>query len=200
MASKKQPSPFDNLKVTKQNMRQSLNWFTMAIKALNQSKYRANKLMGDTGRMTNYPVVGRMYLYQYDAIHKDDLPYWDKWPLIFYIDKFSKNGHNYWYGVNLHYLPPDLRLRLLSALYDITNNDKFDATTRVKLSYDILMRLSKAKNLGADFAFKMYRADAKESMFLEIPPSSWPMTAMLPLEAFQKASKQKVWHDAKQHV
>lgn len=172
----------------------------MSIKSLNQSKYKPSKLMQDTGRLTNYPVVGRMYLYKYDAIHKDSLPYWDQWPLIFYIDKLQKNGHKYWYGLNLHYLPPPMRLKLLANLYDLANNDRFDATTRLKLTYDVLMRLSKAKNLGADFAFKMYRNDAAESMFLEIPSSSWPMAALLPIEAFQKASKQRVWHDAKQSV
>jgi hypothetical protein len=199
MATRK-PSPFDNFKVTKANMRQSLDWFTMQIKALNRSTYRQSRLMGETSRMTTYPVPGRMYLYQYDAITKDDLPYWDKFPCIFYIDKLSKNGHNYWYGLNLHYLPPPMRLKLLISLYDLANNDRFDATTRLKLTYDILMRLSRAKNLGADFAFKMYRDDGLESKFLEIPSSSWPMVALLPTEQFQKASKQKVWHDAKQHV
>lgn len=196
----KAPNPFDKLKVTKANMRQSLDWFNMQIKSLARASYQPKSLMGQTTRQTIAPVPGRMYLYHYDAVTKDDLPYWDKFPCIFYIDKFNKNGHKYWYGLNLHYLPPPMRLRLLANLYDLANNDRFDATTRLKLTYDILMRLSKAKNLGADFAFKMYKDDGLESRFLEIPSSSWPMVALLPIEQFQKASKQRVWHDAKNKV
>jgi hypothetical protein len=194
----KKPSPFDNLKVTKANMRQSVQWFQSEIKVLQRSTYQPKSLMAETNRLTISPVPGRMYMYNYSAVTADDLPYWDAFPCIFYIDKFNKNGHKYWYGLNLHYLPPPMRLKLLANLYDLANNDRFDATTRLKLTYDILMRISKAKNLGADFAFKMYKDDGLESRFLEIPSSSWPMTALLPVERFQKASKQKVWHDAKQ--
>lgn len=196
----KNPSPFDKLKVTKQNMRNSVQWFQSEIKILNRASYQPKALMGETTRMTIYPVPGRMYIYKYEAVTGEQLPYWDAFPIIFYIDKFSKNGHNYWTGINLHYLPPPMRLKLLANLYDLANNDKFDATTRLKLTYDILMRLSKAKNLGADFAYKLYRNDGLKSSYLEIPSSSWPMTALLPIEDFQKASKQKVWHDAKQAV
>jgi hypothetical protein len=197
MATRK-PSPFDNFKVTKANMRQSLDWFTASIKALNRSSYKDSRLL-QTANVA-YPTPGKMYMFKYDAITKDDLKYWDRFPCIFYIDKFSKNGHNYWTGINMHYLPPPMRLKLLIAMYDLANNDRFDATTRMKLSYDILMRLSKAKNLGADFAYKLYRDDGLESKYLEVPSSSWPMVALLPTEQFQKASKQKVWFDAKQHV
>jgi hypothetical protein len=195
MASKRQPSPFDNFKVTRQNLRQSLDWFSFEIKKLNRSKYKESVLMGNAN--TAYPTPGSMYMFRYDAKWKDELPYWDAFPLIFFVEK--KDAEHF-YGINLHYLPPPLRLKLLIALYDLTNNDKFDATTRLKMSYDILMRLSRAKNLGADFAFKMYRFDHMESRFQQVYPTAWPMVALLPVENFQKASKQRVWHDAKQRV
>ena len=34
--------------------------------------------------------------------------------------------------LNLHYLPPVLRAKMLDALMDITNNTKFDKTTRFR--------------------------------------------------------------------
>lgn len=197
MATRK-PSPFDNLRVTKQNLRQSIQWFQSQIQLLTRSSYQQKKLMGETSRMTVSPVPGRMYLFKYSAITAEDLKYWDAFPCIFLIDRFTKNGHKYFTGCNLHYLPPDLRLKLLINLYDLANNDRFDATTRLKLTYETLIRLSKSKNLGADFAYKLYREDAMDSRFLEVSSSAWPMTSLLPVEAFQKASKTKVWHDAKQ--
>lgn len=181
-------------------MRNSVQWFQSQIKVLHRASYQSKTLMGDTNRLRAYPVPGRMYMYHYDAVTKDDLPYWDEFPVIFYIDKKVINGVKYWYGLNLHYLPPPMRLKLLANLYDLANNDKFDATTRLKLTYEILMRLSRAKNLGADFAFKMYKEEGLKSGFLEVSASAWPMVALLPIENFQKASKQRVWHDAKQRV
>jgi hypothetical protein len=193
----KKPSPFDHLKVTKQNMRQSLEWYQMEIKKLHRASYQPKTLMGATNYLVQNPTPGKMYLFHYDAVTKDSLPYWDEFPCDFFIER---KDADHFYGLNLHYLPPPMRLKLLANLYDLANNDRFDATTRLKLTWDILNRLSKAKNLGADFAFKMYRYDAMKSKFLEINSSSWPMVALLPIENFQKASKQKVWHDAKQRV
>lgn len=195
--AKRKPSPFDHLKVTKENMRQSVQWYQGEIKKLARATYQPRTLMGASNYLVKNPTPGKMYLYHYDAITKDDLPYWDEFPCVFYIDR---KDTNHFYGLNLHYLPPPMRLNLLANLYDLANNDRFDATTRLKLTYDVLMRLSRAKNLGADFAFKMYRDDCMQSRFLEINSPSWPMVALLPIENFQKASKQKVWHDAKQRI
>ena len=41
-------------------------------------------------------------------------------------------------GINLHYLPPILRAKFLDALLDVTNNKKYDDTTKFRLTYDIL--------------------------------------------------------------
>lgn len=195
----KNPSPFDNLKVSKENMRQSVDWFQSQIKIISRSSYQPKTLLGNTNYLVSNPTIGKMYLYKYNAKWKDQLPYWDALPIIIYMGKKEGRSTNF-NGCNLHYLPPPMRLNLLKNLYDLANNDKFDATTRFKITYDILMRLSRAKNLGADFAFKEYIFDQMESKFLEIPPSSFPMVSLLPIENFQKQSKQYVWHQAKQRV
>ena len=41
-------------------------------------------------------------------------------------------------GINLHYLPINLRIRLLDRLIDDTNNVKFDATTKIVADYQSL--------------------------------------------------------------
>jgi hypothetical protein len=196
MATKK-PSPFDNLKVTKENMRQYVQWFQSQIKLLHRASYQGEALLKSTAHLVANPTPGKMYLYQYDAKTKDQLPYWDKLPVIFFLER---KDASHFYGINLHYLPPPMRLKLLTNLYDLANNEKFDATTRLKMTYDVLMRVSKAKNLGAEFAFKQYLYPQMKSRFLEINASSWPMVSLLPIEQFQKASKTKVWHDAKQKI
>ena len=38
----------------------------------------------------------------------------------------------------MHYLPPRLRIRLLNKLFEYTNNDEFDDTTRMRMTWNIL--------------------------------------------------------------
>ena len=199
----KKPSPFDQLKVTRENMRNSVQWYQSQVKILHRKSYQEKALMGSVSHLVANPVPGKLYLMKYDPKTKDTLPYYDTLPLILFIErktKKSSTGESSFYGCNLHYLPPPMRIRLLQALFDISNNDRYDATTRIKLSYDILMRISSAKNLGADFAFKQYLYSHMESRFLEIPFSAYPIASILPIEQFQKANKTRVWHDAKQRV
>ena len=62
--------------------------------------------------------IGRMYHFKYDPKGAKTLPYYDAFPLIFMVGP-APGG---FYGINLHYLPPQLRARLMDSLYDITNN------------------------------------------------------------------------------
>ena len=71
------------------------------------------KLM-DGGTMTNQLIPGRLYLYQYNPKMAEQLPYWDRFPLTFITDIEGQ----YFYGLNMHYLPPMRRAILMDNLYD----------------------------------------------------------------------------------
>ena len=57
-------------------------------------------------------LVGTMQMFFYDPKHKETLPYYDLFPLIVVIGP-AEGG---FYGLNLHYLPPILRAKMLDAL------------------------------------------------------------------------------------
>ena len=80
-----------------------------------------------------------MYTFFYDPKTKKDLPYYDRFPLIFKI----KNVSGGFLGINMHYLPPQLRARLMDALYPLVTNRKYDETTRLRLTYDVLNSAAK---------------------------------------------------------
>ena len=110
----------DFLSNIKAKSREAMSWFRDIVKKTRAAAFPAStgraELTGDRNiGVTGRPTVGQMYLFQYDAKFKDILPYWDMWPLIFPFD-YAKNG---FYGINLHYLPPnariDLMLRLIKA-------------------------------------------------------------------------------------
>ena len=84
-------------------VRQSQSWFEQEARLIkSQGRVQAYYLMR-TGASQNRPVVtpGEMYMFYYDAKHKDTLPYWDRFPLVFPFSKV-KDG---FLGLNLHYLP-----------------------------------------------------------------------------------------------
>ena len=134
--------------------------------------------------------VGTMCMFFYDAKTKEKLPYWDKLPVIFIVD-VTKDG---FYGINMHYLPPFFRAKLMDALYDIVNNKNYDQTTKLQLSYKILSGSSQFSAYKP--CFKRYLNSYVRSRFMYISPQEWNLCLFLPLERFQKASTQTVWNDS----
>lgn len=131
--------------------------------------------------------IGKMYMYLYDPKTKDELPYWDKFPLIFVIDVY-KDG---FLGLNLHYLPPKWRAKLMDALYSTINNDRYDSTTRLRISYDILRKSSRMRMFAP--CIKRYLYSHVRSNLVEVDVNDWDYACMLPLERFENDSLQTVY-------
>jgi hypothetical protein len=134
--------------------------------------------------------VGKMYMFVYDPKHKDTLPYYDTFPLIFPIEFYGDS----FLGINLHYLPPMLRAKLMDALYATINNKKYNKTTQLIISYQILKSASRFKHFEP--CIKKYLMSHVGSAFIYISPDEWDFALMLPTERFNKASKQQVWANA----
>ena len=158
-------------------------------KRLNERQF-----MRDSERLTGRPIIGSMYMYYYEAKYKETLPYYDRFPLIF---PFSKVQGGF-YGLNMHYLPLMYRAQLMDALYDIANNRKYDETTRLKLSYDVLNKASKFRFFRP--CVKRYLTSQMRSRFLYVYPSEWDIALFLPLERFQGARKTTVFADTRRAI
>lgn len=168
-------------------------WFRDKAQGLGKVS-ESNILRDSTERLKNRTAVGRMYFFMYDAKHKDTLPYYDKFPLIFPVDR-TPDGFT---GINFHYLPLQLRAQLMDALYDITNNDRYDETTKLKMSYNVLKGAQKFKLFKP--TFKRYLTSQVRSRFVQIEPAEWDIALFLQTEQFIGASKTKVWADSKKII
>lgn len=171
----------------------SREWYRNAsqeYKSVNETQL----MKGGNERLTARPVVGSMYMYYYDPKHKKTLPYFDRFPLVLPYRKVEGG----FMGLNLHYLPLNYRAKLMDALYDVANNDKFDETTKLKFNYNILNSASKFKYFAP--CVKHYLTDHVRSRFLYVYPSEWDIALFLPLERFQGATKQKVWAESKKLI
>lgn len=168
-------------------------WFRDKAKSLGKVSDR-KILTDDTDRLKNRTAIGKMYFFVYDAKHKATLPYYDKFPLIFPVDRVP-GGFT---GINFHYLPLPLRAQLMDALYDITNNNRYDETTKLKLSYGVLKGAEKFKLFQP--TFKRYLNSRVRSRFVLIEPSEWDIALWLQSEQFVGASKTKVWADSRKII
>lgn len=168
-------------------------WFREKAKSL--GKISETKILrDDKSRLKNRSVIGKMYFFMYDAKHKKTLPYYDSFPLIFMVGP-AKNG---FFGVNFHYLPLKLRAQLMDGLYDISNNNRYDESTKLKLSYGLL-KSTESLSLFKP-CFKHYLSSQVRSRFVLIEPSEWDIALFLQGEQFVGASKTKVWADSRKII
>lgn len=175
----------------RKNSEASIDWFRE--KATNQ-KVTSNQLLtsGDyKDNVSNQIWPGSMFLFQYDAKHKETLPYWDKFPLVFPF-AYENDG---FMGLNLHYLPPVMRASLMSNLMDRASPNRYQD---LKISYQILNAYSSLSYFKP--CVKRYLYSHVKSQFLYITPEEWPIAIFLPLQRFQKASDGKVYADSRKKL
>jgi len=163
---------------------QAKNWFR-------------NVLKDDRYKKKAVPKVGRMYAYRYSAKGDgtDALPYWDKFPLIILVGP-APGG---FYGINFHYLRPQIRQRLLGKLLKFRKDSgRLSEKTILKLSWDLINSASRFPEVQV--SFKHYLDGHVMSRIVEVPPEEWSHTILLPMEAFKGASRKSVWADAKRQM
>jgi len=169
---------------------QSRDWFRNEVKNINVN--RRTLLKDPALEKRNKARIGSMYMYFYDPKDRETLPYYDVFPLTIMVEPV-RGG---FYGLNLHYLPLALRAKLFDQLIDLTNNRKYDESTRFKLRYDLLKSASKLRLFKPCFKHYLYSQIEGRVAMVEAP--EWEMALFLPTEQFRKSTKSAVWKDSRQ--
>ena len=138
-------------------------------------------------------LVGTMQMFFYDPKHKETLPYYDLFPLIIVVGP-AKGG---FYGLNLHYLPPILRAKMLDSLMD-TANMKATDDAKFQITYKKLQAVSNLKYYEP--CFKHYLTKHVKSKFAEVPMPEWEIATFLPTAQFRKANSKKVYADSRKTI
>ena len=151
-------------------------------------RINARKLIQNKNARTSLTVnnIGQMFMFFYSPKHKDTLPYYDRFPLVFPIEIYQDG----FLGINLHYLPHRLRANLMDALYMTINNKRNDTTTKLRITYEIMKSSSRMRYFKP--CLKRYLAGHVLQKFIYIDPKDWDKALMLPTERFVKQSKQYV--------
>lgn len=138
-------------------------------------------------------LVGTMQMFFYDPKTKDTLPYYDLFPLIIVVGP-AEGG---FYGLNLHYLPPILRAKMLDSLME-TANMKATDDAKFQITYKKLQAVSNLKYYEP--CFKHYLTKQVKSRFAEVPMPEWEIATFLPTAQFRKANSKKVYADSRKRI
>jgi hypothetical protein len=127
-------------------------------------------------------------MFIYDPKWKKKLPYYDTFPLVLPLEKYTDG----FLGINMHYLPIPLRVKLLDRLVDYSNNTRFDESTKLIVDYNKLRNIKLIKP-----TIHRYLAGHTKSQFRRIDADEFTVATLLPVQRFKKASAGAVWAESK---
>ena len=163
----------------------STQWYKDKIKEFGQPL--SQDLIRD-GKKSTRPFYGRLNMFFYNPKFKKKLPYYDTFPLVLPLETYGDG----FLGLNLHYLPIPLRIKLLDRLVDYSNNTNFDESTRIIVDYS---RLKRVKLIQP--TIHKYLASQVQSQFRRIDADEFTVATLLPVQRFKKATAKEVWSDSR---
>ena len=150
--------------------KEASDWFAKNVAKL--GKIGSGKMLGDDRlRKQAGASPGDMVMYTYNPKHKETLPYYDTFPLAIVVAIF------------------------LDKLNDVASNQKFNATTRFKITYKLLMATKSYKYFKP--CFKHYLSANVTSNIMKVNAAEWNIAIFLQTASFKKAGAGTVWADSR---
>lgn len=192
------------------NPQVAARWFALRIAQLFPSMATLpmagmSVIREDQGRVRGRWTYGAMNLFHYKPEGAAKLKYYDLFPLVI---PFRRHPDGFT-GLNFHFLPPDLRLKLLSRSV-IQKGVSGSATELGELAGEgalgargdkILLTWGRIKgnNLVRPIV-RRYKLRNVRSRYLTIEPKDFILAAMLPLARFRKGAEEKIQKVPERHV
>ena len=170
-------------------IRKTSAWYRNAVSSI-ADRSSARRLMNQ-GKLIGRPSIGRLNMFFYDPKYKKTLPYYDTFPLVLPIDVIPGG----FVGINFHYLPIPLRMRLLDRIVDFSSNTQFDENTVLNVTYQKVKSIRLVRP-----TIHKYLAGYTRSQFRRIDADELTVATLLPVQRFKKASADKVWSDSRKMV
>ena len=167
----------------------SMNWFRDSVKRIRTTPQAWQRNINE---FRDEFEMGKMYMFFYDAKHKKTLPYWDRFPVMIPVERYETGV----LGINLHYIAPRDRVKLMSALFELINEEQFNEETRFRLTYDLLKSVTKVRM--AKPCIKQYLWGHVDSRLTEIHPDYWDIVSMLPVHKFN-VNANKVYNESRRN-
>jgi|TARA_A100001011_G_C14297379_1_gene839069 hypothetical protein len=168
--------------------RKSVTWYMNEIKKF--TKPTSAELIRQ-GKRSSRPFFGKLNMFMYNPKLKNELPYYDIFPLVLPIERY-KDG---FLGINFHYLPNSLRIKLLSDLMKLKSNNKFDETTIIRARYAKL-----AQSRFVKPTLKRYLYKKAKSQYRRVDADEFTIATLLPVQQFRKANETRVYADSRKMI
>lgn len=188
MAEEKNQQPMNDSK-------NAVQWFKDSIRGLKQNQLGKQQdylsIIKDNKRNVRNTLRGQVLLFQYRPKHKPK--FYDRFPLIIVLDFKGRNL----LGLNLHYVPPIDRLRLLALMNTLifSKNEPNLQKTRIRV-LSLLNKQIFAKYLGT--AVNYYTVESIVGKPKITTPEEWTHFAFLPL--FRGINPTKLYAEIRQRV
>ena len=167
---------FDKIRAEAGDRKLSLAWYKKQVNAL-ASRITAGRLMRE-GKILKAPTYNRLHFFRYNPKTAALLPYYDVFPLVMPIDS-AKGG---FLGINFHYLPIPMRMRLLETLSSRNFKGDYRKLKNIKLVKPCIKHY-----LRSQFASGFYRLEE-----LDYAPAIF-----LPVQSFKKAGMTAAHRDSR---
>lgn len=174
---------------------ESRAWFRQKAQALSRVN-RRELMSAEEVKLVNKsnPLIGSMNMFFYDPKHKETLPYYDRFPLVI-ISGPAPGG---FYGMNLHYLSPIMRAKFLDGLMEVTNNKKFDDSTRFRARYEMINKIKTLRFYKP--CYKHYLFPHVKSRLARVAPTEWEIATFLPTADWAKSSARNVYRQSREMI
>ena len=173
--------------------RQSYDWLKKKVDTLRNPLSVAAEIAREPNRQGGRFNIGGLYFFYYDPKTKDDLPYYDRFPLVLVLERYPDG----FLGLNLHYLPVKYRIAFLDKLMGFAQGEA-DDIKRMRVSYDILSASRRYKEFKP--CLKRYLHGHVQSKILAVQPNEWETAVFLPLQQFRKATPNEVWQESLEKI
>ena len=145
------------------------------------------------GKRGSRPFFGRLNMFVYGPKHAKKIPYYDTFPLVLPLERYGDG----FLGINFHYLPIPLRMKLLDKIFDFAggNEEDFNERTQVRVTYNKVKNIRLVKP-----TIHRYLAGYTKSQFRRIDADEFVVATLLPVQRFKKASSKEVWAESRKMI
>jgi hypothetical protein len=173
------------------NTEKSAEWFLEKVEDMARNTPLDRRAVRNSFPFAKRKIVGQMFMFFYYPKTAQQLPYYDRFPLIFLLE----HTKNHFMGLNLHYLPLDLRQQLYYRLLPRATTSEFTEYTRLKIDYNFLKSRNSLRAFKA--CIRRYRYDQMIGRMAHVPANEWELTVHLPLALWRKSSEEAIHQDSR---
>ena len=174
--------------------RKSVAWYKDQIQGMKSPVRLAREIAVERDRQGKRFLMGGLYHYYYDPKTKEELPYYDVFPLVIPLQKYPDG----FLGLNLHYLPITMRAAFMDKLMNFAITNKDDDPMRLRVTYDILNATNRYKEFRP--CLKRYLTSHIVSKIMTVKPHEWETALFLPTHQFKKAPVSRVHKDSRDQI